>query len=160
MLQRDSPRWFELTVLSCQGNPSGEGIDISDENELKKLLLGLDLDAEGLLTYAKSDTIRKEIHEATVEAAQKYGVFGVPTMIVHLPHHPAEEPVLYFGNDQILTIRNILDGGMDYMRSAPEPLLNFVKNIPKKKPVFSDRDPTSQKVGREDEISKIGRAKL
>jgi len=139
------PSGFALTVSALVGHPSGEGIDLSDENELKKLLLNLNLDAEGLLAYAKSEVIRKEIHDSTVEAAEKYGVFGVPTMIVYLPHHSAEEPGLYFGNDQILTIRNLLDGGTDYMRSAPEALLNFIKRIPKKNPSFPERVSTSKK---------------
>lgn len=109
-------------------------------------MLGLDLDADGLLAYAKSDVVRKEIHDATVEAAHKYGVFGVPTMVVHLPHHSEADPELYFGNDQILAIRNLLDGGTDYMRSAPEPLLNFLKRIPKKTAMFAEYGVKSSRV--------------
>lgn len=115
------------------GNPAGEGLDLSDENELKKLLAGLGLDADELLTYAKSATIRKELREATAEAAHKYSVFGVPTMIVmHKGVDNPDDCELFFGNDQILAIRNLLDGGTDPMRSAPANLVEFLNQIPKK----------------------------
>jgi len=132
-----------LTFLSLfsdhLGNPSGTGADLSDEAVLKKLLTDLGLDAEGLIAYAKSDTIRKELLDATTEAVQKHKVFGVPTMVVTAPHHDECDSELYFGNDQILTIRNLLDGGMDHMRSAPETLREFLKNIPDKVPDVEPR---------------------
>lgn len=99
-----------------------------------KLLNGLGLDAEGLLNYAKSQAIRQELLDATAEAAQRYKVFGVPSMLVCTPHQTEDEAELYWGNDQILTVRNLLDGGKDYMHSAPESLLHFINNIPQKVP--------------------------
>jgi hypothetical protein len=116
------------------GNPSGQGADLADEEVLKKLLNDLGLDADGLLSYAKSDMIRKELLDATTEAVQKFKVFGVPTMIVTSMHHEDSDSELYFGNDQILAIRNLLDGGTDHMRSAPDALRTFLKNIPDKTP--------------------------
>jgi hypothetical protein len=104
----------------------------------------LGLDAEGLLQYAKTDSIRKELLDTTAEAANKYGVFGVPTMIVHSPHHSDTDFELYFGNDQILSVRNLLDGGIDHMRSAPEVLTNFIKKIPAKEVKVQARASSSE----------------
>lgn len=97
------------------------------------MLTGLGLDADELLTYAKSASIRKELRDTTMEAAHKYNVFGVPTMIVQPKgvENP-EDSELFFGNDQILAIRNLLDGGTDPLRSAPSNLVEFINSIPKR----------------------------
>lgn len=96
------------------------------------------LDAKELLAYAKSPSIRKELREATTEAVDKYQVFGVPSMVVQPKGADnADDSELFFGNDQILAIRNLLDGGLDPLRSAPSNLIDFINNIPKKSSAFS-----------------------
>lgn len=129
--------------MPSAGNPKGEGTDLSSEEAILKLLQSLGLDAEGLLKYAKSDLIRKELLDATEEAANKYKVFGVPSMIVQCPQHCETDTELYFGNDQILTVRTLLDGGIDHFRTAPEALQKFIKNIPDKEVTVQARSSSS-----------------
>lgn len=114
-------------------------MDLSDENELKKLLKGLDLEADELLAYSRTEAKREELAELSHNAAKLFGVFGVPTMVLTNSNHGEEDPELYFGSDQILAVRILLDGGSDYMRNAPEPLKRFLKGLPSAASVVPDR---------------------
>lgn len=127
------------------GNPNGEGIDLNDDKELITLLNGIGLDGAALLSYAQTAPIRNELLNATDDAANRYQVFGVPSMVVHTNGLDSpDDAELYFGNDQILAVRNLLDGGTDPLRSAPPPVIKFIESIPKKSVVIGPKPSTSQ----------------
>jgi 2-hydroxychromene-2-carboxylate isomerase len=74
-----------------------EAKDVADEEVVRGLLRGTGLDAEAVLTRARSPEIAKRLEEETQRAIDR-GVFGVPTVFV------GDE--MFWGNDRFELARH------------------------------------------------------
>jgi 2-hydroxychromene-2-carboxylate isomerase/predicted enzyme related to lactoylglutathione lyase len=80
----------------------GRGLDVTDPNRVAEIVGGVaDLDAPGLLEWAKSADAKERVRRTTAEALDA-GAFGVPTMIV--------ERELFWGLDSFANLDRYLDG--------------------------------------------------
>jgi 2-hydroxychromene-2-carboxylate isomerase len=78
-----------------------QGVDLSDDEALERVLDDAGLDGLGLLAQARDPVVKQALREET-DAAIARGVFGVPSMIAG--------GELFFGNDRVEHLALRLDG--------------------------------------------------
>ncbi len=71
----------------------GEGADIADKAVLSRILTGLGLDADAVLTAAGSDMVKDGLRARTAEAQAK-GIYGAPSFVT-------ESGELFWGDDRL-----------------------------------------------------------
>lgn len=84
-----------------------EDLDLADESVLRRLLVAGGFDAERLLAMTQQSEIKAALI-ANTESAERAGVFGAPTMIVHHPDRTS--PALLWGQDRLGLLADICRG--------------------------------------------------
>jgi 2-hydroxychromene-2-carboxylate isomerase len=89
-----SEGWIIPFAKAVYASEFGEGRDISRLDSLGVILGSLGLDAQSLLTRARTDEAIKSRLKASTEEAQSLGIFGSPSFVT-------EDNELFWGNDRL-----------------------------------------------------------
>lgn len=60
-----------------------EGLDLGDEEVLRRALMGVEVDLEAVESYVEEGKAAETLAAEHTEAVERWGVFGVPTLIRH-----------------------------------------------------------------------------
>jgi len=86
--------WIVPFAKAVYATEFGEGRDISRPDSLHAILNGLGLDANSLMTRARTDEAVKSRLRASTEEAQSIGIFGSPSFVT-------EDNEVFWGNDRL-----------------------------------------------------------
>ncbi|MBX7147505.1 2-hydroxychromene-2-carboxylate isomerase [bacterium] len=100
-----------------------EGLDISDANVVRSILMNNKYDADALLAKANDLAIKNKLKENTDKAINQ-NVFGVPSFVV--------DDEVFWGNDRLEHLELYLQGKLDIDRKLFQEMMNRPRGADRK----------------------------